>query len=193
MPEFHKPVRRPAEFLETLVASGDPSESLAHDSAAALLHRVRAAEDPALAQRIVDYANVHGIDDVAELWADARPDTLPGAMWRIHLLRHVVASDPDKAGWLYRLGLESASPADEVVAGAPHRPTPQEVLRLANDILRGVFAGDFAVALDRACEFSRIQAAGCTASDDAPAAEAYARFATDLAHAATLWRASKLS
>lgn len=194
MREFHRPVRRPSEVLESLVAAGDPADSLAHDSAAALLHRVRAAEDPSLAQRIVDYANEHGIDDVAELWADSAPDTLPGAMWRIHLLRHVVASDPARAGLQYRLGLESASPADEAVAGAPHSPSPEDVLALADDILRGAFTGDFAVALERAAAFCRIQAAGAAAldPDDAPAAAAHQGFACDLTSAAARWRAGTL-
>ena len=39
---------------------------------------------------------------------------------------------------------------------------------MADQLLRGLFRGDFAIALDRAASFSRILASGCTsAADDA--------------------------
>lgn len=188
MREFHKPVHRPGEFLETLVGSGDPSESFAHDSAAAFLHRVRAAQDPDMAQRIVAYANEHGIDDVAELWADAEPVSLPGALWRVHLIRHVVSQDPEAAGYRFRRGLEHGPDAQAAVVGTPDAPSPEQVLALADEILRGAFTGDFAVALERAAAFSAIQAEGARSLDDDRLTASWQAFATELAESARRWR-----
>ncbi len=176
--------------------SNDPSESLAHDSAAAFLHRVRASSDPALAGRIVDYAQEHGVDDVAELWSDSAPDTLPGALWRLYLLRHVVAADARLAGLRFRQGITAASERDVVVAGAPEAPSPDEVVELANTIFRGAFAGDFAVALYRAAAFARIEAAGAEElgrDDERRTAERFTSLATELEHAAKLWVQGRLA
>lgn len=176
--------------------SSDASESLAHDSAAAFLHRVRASEDPELAERIVEYAQEHGVDDVAELWAESAPDTLPGALWRLYLLRHVAASDVALAGLRFRQGLEAASERDVVVAGAPHAPAPDEVVELANTIFRGAFVGDFAVALYRAAAFARIEAAGAEdlgRDDERRAAERFTSLATELEQAAKLWLQGRLA
>lgn len=191
MREFHKPVRRPGDFLETLVGDGDPSEQLAHDSAAALLHRIKAADDPSLAHRIVEYARQHGIDDVAELWADSPATSLPGALWRIYSLRHSVARDPQHASYLYRQGQGSAAAADAAVAGAPWLPTPEDLVHVADEILAGAFTGDFSMALERAAAFCRVQAAGATAIEE-PAGP-YTRYAEELTLAANRWRAGKLS
>ncbi len=57
---------------------------------------------------------------------------------------------------------------DPVVAGAPAPTGPDEITELADQILRGVYTGDFAIALDRAAAFCRIMAAGATSlADDA--------------------------
>ncbi len=178
------------------MASGDASESLAGDSAAAFLHRVRQTPDPDMAERIIAYADEHGVDDVAELWAEAPAVSLPGALWRIHLLRHVVASDPRRAGLQFREGVALASDADAAVAGAPHTPSPEEIRELANTILSGAFTGDFAVALARAAAFCRIQAEGAQelgGEDEQRAARAYAAFAAELTQAAAQWRAGSLT
>jgi len=194
--EFHKPVRRPGDFIEVLMPSSGPSESLAHDSADAFLHRVRASNDPALAERVVEYAQEHGVDDVAELWAESAPDTLPGALWRLYLLRHVVASDATLAGLRFRQGISASSERDVVVAGAPHAPSPDEVVELANTIFRGAFAGDFSVALYRAASFARIEAAGAEdlgREDERRVAERFAFLAEELEHAAKLWLQGRLA
>jgi hypothetical protein len=45
---------------------------------------------------------------------------------------------------------------------------PEEITELADEILRGVFTGDFGVALDRAAAFCRICASGASSiADDA--------------------------
>ncbi len=199
MREFHKPVRRPGDFIEALRGEGDPAEigGLAHDTAAALLHRVRTAPDPDIVERLIDYADEHGIDDVAELWADSPAESLPGALWRLYLVRHTVASNPEQAGRIFARGAE-VDGVNQAIAGSPHAPTPAEVVELANQILRGAFTGDFAVALERASAFSRVMSAGAaelaTADDALPRrAVGYAAMAQEFTTQAKLWRSGQLT
>lgn len=205
MSTFHKPVHRPGDVLETLGGTGDPAElsQLATDSAAALLNRVRETADPAMVEAILAYADTHGIDDVAELWSASPAESLPGALWRLYLLRHVVSESPQEAGYRFRRGLELDS-VGQAMAGAGSAPAPGEVVDLANEILRGAFAGDFAGALERAAAFARVLAGGSRdiAAGDASAeraaaevlhSEGFADLATELAAAARLWRAGSLS
>src|SRR5690606_41273056 len=59
------------------------------------------------------------------------------------------------------IGVELAT-SDSVGAGAPIPAGPAELVALIDTILRGAFTGDFAVALDRAAAFCRVQASGST-------------------------------
>jgi hypothetical protein len=52
------------------------------------------------------------------------------------------------------------------VAGAPTPAGPGEIDELADRILRGLFEGDFAIALDRAAAFCRVAAAGASSIAD---------------------------
>ena len=49
---------------------------------------------------------------------------------------------------------------DHVVAGAAEPPGPDELRTLADDILRRIYRGDLAVALERAAAFCRVISAG---------------------------------
>lgn len=194
MRDFHKPVRRPAEVLETLQPSGDPAQlsGLAHDTAAALLGRLREANDPALIDKVISYADEHGIDDVAEIWAHAPGQTLPGAMWRIYALRHAVVTGAEAITYRFRRGLEVEGGPNQAIAGSPHAPSPDELVSLATTILRGAFSGDFAMALERASAFARVLAAGSAELDDRPQEDGYTAMADDLRASARLWRAGQL-
>jgi hypothetical protein len=92
-----------------------------------------------------------------------------------------------------------------VVAGAETPVGPTEIRELADRILRGVFEGDFAVALERAAAYCRVSAAGCTslaedATTTAPErateltdrAVTFTRIANELHAAAGLWRTDSL-
>lgn len=162
MSSFHKPVHRPGDVLEMLHGDGDPAElsGLAQDTAGALLHHVRAAKDPELVERVIAFADSEGIDDLAELWAPADAQSLPGALWRLYLLRHTVREEPSAAAYRFRHGI-STDAVGQAIAGSGDAPGPDEVVALATQILRGAFTGDFAVALERAAAFSRVMAAGC--------------------------------
>lgn len=205
---YHKPVRRPAELFDRLYAGDDPSEisRVAHATAAALLRRVREEPHPEIVERLVGFTDVHGIDDLAELWSRSPARTLPGALWRLYLLQLMIHDDPETAALLYERGRSELASIDAVVAGAPVPAGPDELVTLVDTIMRGLFSGDFAVALDRASAFCRVEAAGAThLADDYEAtdperASAFttralrlSTYANDLAASAALWRRDALT
>ena len=204
--EFHRPTRFPNGMFEGYLGAEDPAHvsRVAHDTAAAILSRVRADPDPAVVERLVTYTDEHGIDAIAELWSHASAKSLPGALWRVYLLRTLIRQDPLGISLAFQRGTEVSHTIDQVVAGAPVPAGPDEVRELADRILHGLFAGDFAVALDRAAAFSRVVAAGFTSlADDADAADAVhpdrpgeltqralrlTQLADELSSCARLWR-----
>ncbi|MDE0545909.1 DNA-directed RNA polymerase subunit beta [Microbacterium sp. C7(2022)] len=205
---FHKPVRRPAELFDRLFAADDPAEvsRVAHSTAQALLSRVRAERDDAVVERLIAFTTEHGIDDVAELWSRSPAKSLPGALWRLYLLQVMIHDDARTAALLYERGRHALRSADEVIAGAPAPAGPDELVALINEILRGAFQGDFAVALDRAAAFCRVEASGAThVADDYEGTEPdrasgfttralrLSTYAEDLAACAALWRRDSLS
>lgn len=203
MPEHHRPIRRPTTAFDNIVGSHDPAEEtrIAHATASALLTRVRADDSGASADRLVAFTAEHGIDEIAELWSKAPSRTLPGALWRLYVLQLAIHSDPHTAALLYERGRVELASADAVVAGAPVPADPDELVVLIDAILRGAFRGDFAVALDRAAAFCRVQASGAThVADDYEATEPgraselttralrLSSYAQDLSASAVLWR-----
>lgn len=170
MPAEH--FRKPALFggneFEAFQGGEDPAAVMraAHRSAQLLLSRARETDDPHVVDRLVHYTDEHGLDALAELWARSAPLTLPGALWRIYLVRLVIRQDPAGSAQLYQRGTEVLRTIDPVVVGAPDPATPQEITELADRILRGLFEGDFALALDRAAAFCRVTAAGATSVAD---------------------------
>ncbi|MDZ8199995.1 DNA-directed RNA polymerase subunit beta [Microbacterium sp. SSW1-59] len=206
--EFHKPVRRPAELFDRVYSAEDPAEvsRAAHSTAQALLSRVRDEPDADVVERLVGFTDQHGIDDIAELWSRSPATSLPGALWRLYLIQLMIHDDPGTAALLYERGRIELSSADDVVAGAPTPAGPEELVTLIDVILRGAFSGDFAVALERASAFCRVQAAGSThIADDYEPTEAdrasaltrralrLADYGTDLATSAALWRRDALT
>ncbi|WP_411720684.1 DNA-directed RNA polymerase subunit beta [Mycetocola sp.] len=205
--DFHKPTKFPGKIFESFVGGIDPAESsrIAHETAMALLARVRVDPDPDVVERLVVYTDEHGIDTIAELWSRATPRSLPGALWRIYLLRLMIREDPHESSFLFQRGSEIIGTIDPVVAGASMPTGPDEIITLADQILRGIFDGDFAVALERAAAFCRVSAAGsASVADDSDAAEP-ARSATlttralrlstvadELSSCAKLWRHESL-
>src|SRR5918995_1912138 len=162
--DFHKPVRRPAELFDRLFAAEDPAEvsRVAHSTAHALLARARTDPDGEIVERLVAFTDEHGIDDIAELWSRSPARSLPGALWRLYLVQLMIHDDPHTAALLYERGRMQILSADPVIAGAPTPAGPEELVDLVDTILRGLFQGDFAVALDRAAAFCRVEASGAT-------------------------------
>lgn len=168
--DFHKPTQYSGDKFDTYEGGEDPAQILrvAHDSAHALVDRARDTDDPAVIERLVAYTDANGIDAVAELWARSSPRSLPGALWRIYLLRVVIRQDAAATSIQFERGLDALPTIDAVIAGAPAPAGPEEITELADTILRGLFRGDLAIALDRAAAFCRVLASGCTSlADDA--------------------------
>ena len=171
--DFHKPTLFSGSRFDALEGGEDPARVMrvAHETARALLSRARTTDDPAVVDRLVHYTDEHGVDALAELWARSGPRTLPGALWRIYLVRLLIHQDPAGVSLLFQRGTEVLPTIDALVAGAPIPAGPDEVTDLADRILRGVFDGDFALALDRAAAFCRVAAAGASSvADDQDAA-----------------------
>ena len=204
--------RRPAFFSPAAMESQggtvpDPAQvtEIAHETAAVLVGTGRAAEDPALTERLVSLVDELGLSTVAELWADRPARSLPGALWRLYALREWVQRNPEEASADYAAGMRFTD-VNHVVAGVAEPPGPAELQALTDAVLRGVFAGDLDLALQRAAAFCRVVSAGRADrahSTDATSREAAGQqtrraanmltTAEDLEAGAHLWRAGELT
>lgn len=166
--QFHKPTQFSGSKFEEFEGGADPAQvsRVAHETAQALLSRVRSNPDPEVVARLVAFTDEQGIDAIAELWAQSSARSLPGALWRVYLMRTLIRQSPDAISFLFQRGTETTSTIDHVIAGAPTPAGPAEIMELADQILRGLFVGDFAIALDRAASFCRLAAAGATSVAD---------------------------
>jgi hypothetical protein len=146
-------------------------------------------------QKLVALVDEIGLSTVAELWSQRPARSLPGALWRLYVLREWVRRSPEEASREYAAGIRFTGP-NHVVAGAAEPPGPDEMSRVIDEILRGVFEGDLAIALERAAAFCRVVSAGRAdiSSGDASAEQAanMLGMAEDLSVCARLWRADAL-
>lgn len=179
----------PSARFDAFEGGEDPAviRRRAHASASALLSRAREADDEEVFDRILHHTDEHGLDIIARLWAVASPRTLPGALWRLHLLRAAIRDDSEGNALAFQRGSELLPTIHPVVAGATMPTGPAEIRQLADEILRGVFEGDLAIALDRASAYCRVASAGWLDIADA-------REAGDPVHASALTaRAARLA
>jgi hypothetical protein len=205
--DFHKPALFEGSQFESFKGGDDPAtiNRVAHETAGALLSRVRDDPQPDVIGRLLAFTDDHGIDAIAELWARASAHSLPGSLWRIYLLRVLIRQDAETASYFFERGTEIIPSIDPVVAGAESPTGPKEITELADRILRGLFEGDFAVALERAAAFCRIMAQGCvsiaddaelgapdTASTLTTRALRFESIGDDLRESAALWRHDSL-
>jgi hypothetical protein len=183
--------------FDALVGDIDPAlRSEAADRCATLLVRgPRDAGESAIVERVVRLADTEGLDEIAELWAGAPPDSLAGCLWRLYLLRTWVYADPGLAAREFDRGRRHV-PVSEVVAGVTDPPGPEDVQHLADSVLRGIRVGEFADTLFRASAFARVAAAGRAHADHpVPAAGTTAggsTYASDLSAARLLTMAEQL-
>ena len=206
--EHLRPVLQPSSTFDWIIGSDEPGAAhrLAQETSWALLDRVRQVADPDVVERVVGLASGHGIDDIAELWATQGTHALAGVLWRLYLLRRVVASDPEGSAELFRRGSTVAKTIDPVVAGATEPVTPNSIASLCDTILRGAFTGDLGGALDRASSYCRVMALGATdladsrdSFDDEQAAQLttralrYTTLAEELHAGARRWRDGTLA
>lgn len=200
-----RPLMRPS--FDSATAGSDPAErsALAHETAAAVVRLGRAETDEQMTARLVSLADEMGLDAMADLWRHSSPDSLPGTLWALYLLRTWVRGTGDEAARVYSAGCVSAE-VSSAVAGVAEPPGPAEMADLGDAVLTAVFDGDLADALDRASAFSRVVGAGRLAlADDADEhgdddeaarqtrlASGNVRMADQLTRAARLWRADAL-
>ena len=177
---------------------------IAHQSAAILLGAGRATHDPEVTGRLVTLVDDLGLSTVADLWSGRPARSLPGTLWRLYALREWVQRSPEQASREYAAGIRFTDVA-HAVAGIAEPPRPEELQRVADQILTGVFEGDLAVALERASAFCSVVAAGRAelahdrdhvdpdgASDLTRTALAMLTTGEDLRACARLWRAGDL-
>ena len=166
----------PGRTLRSALRGGRSCRSLAGralDRSGAAGARPAATRTGEVVDRLVAFTAEHGIDDIAELWSRSPARSLPGALWRLYL--HP-AHDPRRsahrgAALRARQGARSPPPTRSSPAHRP-RPARKSWSTLIDTILRGLFQGDFAVALDRAAAFCRVQASGAShLADDYEATE----------------------
>jgi hypothetical protein len=178
----------PPAVADSYLGAPDPALRVeaAHATAEALVQHGRSGDEHVTA-RLVALTDEHGIDEVAELWADRPYDTLPGALWRLYALRAGIRQDPVEMARAFEAGRHRAQ-VHEAVAGVGEPPGPDEVRTLADAVLAGAFTGDLAVALERAAAFCRVVSTGwAIAADDLDelAAAGLTRRASDLLRTGT--------
>lgn len=160
-PRPARPGQLDQAIAEGLASDVDPERlrEVAHTTAWALLSNVHRTDDPAIVERVLTLVDREGVDVIAELWSKAEPDSLPGVLWRLYLLRSWMRKQRDTIARLWRLGEPIATSAS-AIAGVDSAPTEDDIARTADSILTGAFRGDFAVALTRASVFVGIVALG---------------------------------
>lgn len=192
--------RRPLHFgPDAMEAHGgtlpDPAETAAaaHATAQTVVEAGRGSASLETTARLVRLVEDLGIDTLAQLWADRPARSLPGALWRVYVLRAWIQRSPEVAAREYGAGMAVAH-VNHAIAGVVDPPGADEVRDLSDRILGGVFDGDLAVALERAAAFCRVVATGRAHLDDGDveAAAAMVGTAEDLEASARLWRTGAL-
>lgn len=118
---------------------------------------------------VVAAVTAHGVDTVAELWADSPATTLPGALWRLLLVREWIRRDPELVARRYATvvdldGRDSEVLArfDAALAQAEPVPSPEDLRADLDRILAGGAQGvtSLAPAIATTARFLRALAAG---------------------------------
>lgn len=160
-PQFRRPASLFPARAEAIPGAPDPAESadLAHDSARALLDGVYRSSDPEVVARVVRLAADQGLVELAALWSASPATTLPGALWRLYVLHTWVQRNGEDVVRRYREGSRTV-PGLRYLSGFAEPPEVEQVQRTMDDILRGAFTGDLALALERAAAVATIAAHG---------------------------------
>ena len=180
--QFHRPARLDPEAAESIEGAIDTAASseLAHQAAQALGPGWSAAAArggagaggewitrPGVVAAVAD----HGVDAVAELWADSPAATLPGALWRLFLVREWIRRDPALIARRYAtvIDLSGLSADDGALARfetaraeARPAPSPDDLRAVLDRVLAGDLADVVALApvLVAVAAFLRALAAG---------------------------------
>ncbi|MDY3678436.1 MAG: hypothetical protein SOY87_05405 [Eggerthella lenta] len=195
--QFHRPARLDPEAAENIEGSQDTAvaSELAHLAAQALIGGFATAsgEDeggapheeltgPLTREGVVRAVASHGVDDVAELWADSPSTTLPGTLWRLFLVREWIRRDPALVERRYATTVDlteaddaATARAQAALAQAQPAPSPAQVREAIDAVLAGQVEGSvpaIAGLLRVVARFLRALAAGSSPvwiEDDADA------------------------
>lgn len=156
-----RPAQLDPALTEKMAGGMDPEEinEMSHASAQAMLDRVHHTQDPQIVERVLTLVDREGVDIIAELWSRSEPDSLPGILWRLYLLRTWMRKNQQSLASLYRIA-EPEDTAASAIAGVDTPPNAEDIVRTADSILSGAFTGDFAIALERASAFIDVIAKG---------------------------------
>ncbi|MCH8563342.1 hypothetical protein LSI54_07095 [Nesterenkonia sp. AY15] len=159
-PRHRRPSYTEPAAFDQREGGADPAiiSQAAHDTAHALVFHGRDSDDPEVTERFIRLAETEGIEAIAELWADSPAHSLAGGLWRIYAIRAAVNKDPQRMSEYYQLGKTDSAP--HAIAGVAEPPTAQEMDRLADLVLAGMYRGDIDSAFDRAGAFCRVIARG---------------------------------
>ena len=151
--QFHRPARLDPEVAEAIEGGEDPAvaSELAHRAAQALVGGFPTTpDDPITREGVIAVVAGQGIDDVAELWADSPATTLPGALWRLFLVREWIRRDPALVERRYATVVDLTGPDDDGAlasrldaALAQGRPAiaPEELRERLDSALAGALEG----------------------------------------------------
>ena len=199
-------------MADNIAGGADPAQinEMSHASAAALLDRVHHTQDAELVERVLTLVDREGVDVIAELWSSAEPDSLPGILWRLYLLRTWMRKNRESIARLWRAGEPVATTAS-AIAGVDQAPTEDDIAHIADSILAGAFTDVVALGLriEARNMIARLKAAEGSDSSDSgiSAMEKQVRTkssrlmhtagnlfvtAKDFRHGANLWRRGKL-
>ena len=89
----------PNEVFDWFEGAEDPATThyIARETSWALLDRVRSETDPTVVERVLAHAQNEGVDDIAEMWANAHKHSLAGTLWRLYLLRKSGGIEPRRS------------------------------------------------------------------------------------------------
>jgi hypothetical protein len=196
-PRPHRPAPY-ADLTALIDAAGGhaqpvPSELAATTAAAVIGAGRRDDATPDDIDALVRLADTVGLETLRALWRGAEPVSLANSLWTLYLLRSWCDTGADEIVRLWTLG-EPVAAADAVVAGLNPLGDQAAVRTLADSILTGAFAGDFAVALERAAAVFRVLAAGRRAlpEPEVDRADRNDQAAVALRLAAARWRTGSL-
>ncbi|QDB80394.1 hypothetical protein FHE66_12695 [Georgenia sp. 311] len=169
--------RRPAilDPAEAELIWGDSDPALASEAAHATANAVvfgpsHLAGDEPLAERVGRIIDAEGLDEIAGLWSRSPASTLPGALWRLYLLRAWLERDPETIATRFRGGTEHTTPVElreddvENPRDAVVAPAPTVLGERLSQLFSGTDETELAGLLEEAAAFLRVLAAG-TGSD----------------------------
>lgn len=147
----------PSDAVPDHASATEHAGIAAETTARALLDQARS--DPRDVDRLLRLADDVGLEELAALWARAETGTLPAALWALFVLQTWCRRAPLEVARLVAAGRPHAE-VSASIAGLPDETSREDVLRLADDILRGALARDLPTSLERAAALCRVLAAG---------------------------------